>query len=153
MKFQKPPPQVEFPKRSGGNETWRIFPIRNKKFKNVLFYCCSAPAKCFLATVFCCCRLLPRLSVCNCLLCCCCRGGLRFCLHLLFLIVIRSHSRTCRCYLQVSVSACNQVCIAATGTAAARRRVSRSAFAKNYELLLIAFAKKYKQTRFPFFKK
>ncbi|WP_316557950.1 hypothetical protein [Methanimicrococcus hongohii] len=29
--------------------------------------------------------------------------GLHFRLHLLFLIVIRSHSRTCRCYLQVSV--------------------------------------------------
>ncbi|WP_316557016.1 hypothetical protein [Methanimicrococcus hongohii] len=30
-------------------------------------------------------------------------GGFCFCLHLLILIVIRSHSRTCCCYLTVSV--------------------------------------------------
>ncbi|WP_316557660.1 hypothetical protein [Methanimicrococcus hongohii] len=36
-------------------------------------------------------------------------------MYLLILIVIRSHSRTCRCYLQVSVCSWRVVFVAATG--------------------------------------
>ncbi|WP_316558037.1 hypothetical protein [Methanimicrococcus hongohii] len=59
---------------------------------------------------------LSFTATCSCWACqsatvfsCCCRSGLCFRLYLLFLIIIRSHSRTCRSYLQVSVCSWSEV--------------------------------------------
>ncbi|WP_316557366.1 hypothetical protein [Methanimicrococcus hongohii] len=89
----------KFPKRSGGNETWRILPIQNKKCKTADFFsCCSASAKCLLTPVFCfqlpagSARLQLSFNVAAAGQVCVAAGSALF-------LEIRSHSRTCRRYL------------------------------------------------------
>ncbi|WP_316557271.1 hypothetical protein [Methanimicrococcus hongohii] len=79
---------------------------------------------------------------------CCRRDGLGFRLYLLILIVIRSHSRTCRRYLQVSVATATfrfllplPGPVYAVAARHCRRRARTAHFLKKYSKSKLIFSK------------